>query len=162
MNSLFFAGAEKAHIPIIMGNSGSSSYVYEIPGVEPTAKKDTSRMDKVRKSIRNALNRKSNKEYFDKNKMKKEDQANNNGVSISIQCFDFIHHTKSHTHRINIRKSITLKGRLRFCYEIDLGCELADFNYPCKLNAFLLYSLLQRSASHIFITSKLDLSTHIE
>ena len=95
VNSLFFSGAEKAHIPIIMGNSGSSSYVYEIPGVEPTAKKDTSRMDKVRKSIRNALNRKSNKEYFDKNKMKKEDQANNNGVSISIQCFDFIHHTKS-------------------------------------------------------------------
>ena len=63
------------------------------------------------------------------------------------------------THSLNIWTSSTPKGRLRFCYEIDLGCELADFNHPCKLNAFLLYSLLQRSASHIFITSKLDLST---
>lgn len=65
-----------------MGNTGSSSYVYEIPHCEPAVKKENSRMDKVRNSIRNALNRKPSKDYFDKNKKKKEDQANNNnGVS---------------------------------------------------------------------------------
>lgn len=83
-----FTEVEKPHIPIIMGNSGSSSYVYELPTGDnqttnpPAKKSESSRMNKVRTSIRNALNRRSNKDITDKKKKDDKTNNNNNGVRL--------------------------------------------------------------------------------